>query len=127
MEKILHKGKIVAIKISALAPGSVPITSPEESLQLVTLNHPKGKVIAPHMHIPLHRETEHLQECLVVVRGKILISLFDEEGIPFKHLEVMQGETCITLGGYHGVEFLEDSEIIEIKNGPFFDDKKNLK
>jgi cupin fold WbuC family metalloprotein len=126
MEKILQNGKLVALKISSMVDGSVPVTSPEDALQIVTLKHPKGASVAPHAHIPHKRETEILQECLVVIRGKIRITFYDEDVKPFAHLDVSEGEACITLSGPHGVEFLEDSEVIEVKNGPFFNDKRVL-
>jgi cupin fold WbuC family metalloprotein len=126
MEKILHNGKLVALKVDALVDGSVPVTSPEEALQVMTLKHPKGRRVAPHFHVPHRRETNVLQECLVVIRGKLRVSFFGEDGAAFAQVDLAKGEMCITLFGSHGVEFLEDSEVIEIKNGPFIDDKKTL-
>jgi cupin fold WbuC family metalloprotein len=126
MEKILHQGKVVALKISAIPPGTTPVTAPEEALQVLTLKYPKGRLVAAHRHEPHRRETEVLQECLVVISGKLRISFFDDEGHALAHVELVAGEACITLSGPHSVEFLEDSEVIELKNGPFFDDKKPL-
>lgn len=125
MEKILHNGKLVALKISAFADGSIPMTSSEEALQVLTLKHPKGRLVAPHIHKPHKRETNILQECLVVIIGKLRVSFFDEEDrTSVTQIDLISGETCIILAGPHSVEFLEDSEVIEIKNGPFFDDKR---
>lgn len=126
MEKILHKGKLIALKIDALVDGSVPVTSPDEALQVMTLKHQKGRHVAPHFHVPHRRETNVLQECLVVIRGKLRVSFFGEDGVAFAQVDLATGEACIILSGPHGVEFLEDSEVIEIKNGPFIDDKKIL-
>ena len=126
MEKILHDGKLVAIRIDSLPAGSQPVTPPEEALQVLTLKHPKGRVVEPHVHAPHHRETESLQECLVVLRGRLRVSLFDDAGAVHTQCDIAEGETCIIFRGAHSVEFLEDSEVIEIKNGPFIDDKKML-
>lgn len=125
MEKIILNGKLVAIKISSMGAGSVPVTAQEEVLQVLTLKHPKGRIVSPHSHTPKRRETTVLQECLVVIRGKLRVSLCDESGTALKRIDISAGETCIILSGVHGVEFLEDSEVIEIKNGPYIDDKKN--
>lgn len=126
MEKVLHNGKVVALKVSSMQDGSVSITEPEAALQALTLKHPKGKLVAPHMHLPHVRETVNLQECLIVIRGKLRVSFFDEEANPFAHLDIAAGEACITLSAAHSIEFLEDSEVFEIKNGPYLDDKKLL-
>lgn len=124
MEKILHNGNVVAIKISAMPDGSTPVTASEGALQVLTLKHPKGRLVAPHTHTPHRRETSTLQECLVVLRGKLRISFFGDDKKAFTHIDLEKGEVCITLSGPHSVEFLEDSEVIEVKNGPFIDDKK---
>ncbi|MCR4276194.1 MAG: hypothetical protein NUV90_02325 [Candidatus Parcubacteria bacterium] len=124
MEKILHNGKLVALKINAFADGSIPMTSPEEALQVMTLKHPKGRHVTPHRHVPHRRETNVLQECLVVISGKLRISFFENDEEAFTHVDIAAGEACLTLSGAHGVEFLEDSEVIEVKNGPFIDDKE---
>lgn len=127
MEQITHNGKLLAIKISApMVPGSTPLTAPEEALQVMTLKHPKGRLITPHQHVPYRRETNGLQECVVVIHGKLRVSFYTEDGTLVTHTDVAPGEACITLSGPHSIEFLEDSEVIEIKNGPFFDDREPL-
>ena len=126
MDKIYHKGKLVGIKISSMDVGSVPITTPKDALQLLTLKHKKGSVVKPHTHSPAHRETEALEECLVVVKGKLRVTLYDERIEPFEHVTLHPGEAMIILTGGHGVEYLEDSEVFEFKNGPFIDDKQPL-
>ena len=129
METILHKDKIIALKISShsMGEGVQPLNSPEDALQVLTHKRAKGSVVVPHAHAPHKRETHTLQEFLVVLRGKIRISFFDEgDNTMHTYIDLSQGEACITLHGPHGVEFLEDSEVIEIKNGPYFDDKKLL-
>jgi hypothetical protein len=126
MEKIIQNGKLVALKISSIEMGTSPIVSPEEPLQVLTLKYPKDKQILPHYHIPKLRETRTLQECLIVIDGKILISFFTEDKEKFAHLTVSKGEACIILSGANSVQFLEDSEVIEVKNGPYIEDRKNL-
>lgn len=126
MEKILNQGKIVALKISSLENGSTPVTEPDGSLQVMTLKHPEGKIISPHTHTPQKRETQMLEECLIVLKGHLRVSFFNEDGSMGIQVDVSTGEACLMLSGPHSVEFLEDSEVIEVKNGPFFDDRKDF-
>ena len=126
-EKIFHKRKLVAIRIKSMPVGSVPVTPPEGAIQVLTLKHKKGASVAPHTHRAHKRVTHALQECLVVISGLLRVSLYDGEGKVLKRFSVASGETCIILSGIHGVEYLRNSEVIEIKNGPFIDDKKMLK
>lgn len=124
MEKILLNGKTVALKISSMEDGSVPVTEPDGALQILTLKHKRGSLAAPHMHIPHRRETTGLQECFIVIRGKIRVFFFDETGKESVYDDFSQGEVCLVVSGAHAIKFLEDSEVIEAKNGPFFDDKR---
>lgn len=126
MEKIFHKKKLVALKISAIAPGSTPLTGPQEPLQLMGLRRKKGAVVQPHAHRKTKRVTNTLQECLVVKKGKLRITFYGDGKKPFAQFIIKAGEACITLSGGHSIEFLENSEVFEIKNGPFVDDKMPL-
>jgi cupin fold WbuC family metalloprotein len=126
MERILHNGKLVGLKINSFPEGTVSATEEKEALQILTLKHPAGKVVAPHRHISHVRTTEHLQECIVVIRGRIRLSFFDDKANIVASVEVGNGEACVTLSGGHSVEFLEDSEVIELKNGPYFNDRETL-
>lgn len=126
MEKIFHKKRLVAIKIRKMPRGSTPVIPPQEALQVLTLKHPKGGQALPHAHMPKKRVTHALQECLVVLRGKLRATLYDARGKSFYRSILRAGDTFIVLYGIHGIEYLEDSEVIEVKNGPFINDKKML-
>ncbi len=126
MKKIVHHGKLIAIHFKEMEPGSHPITGSSEALQVMTLKHKKGDVVVPHVHTPQRRVTEKLQECLIVRKGKVRVDFYDEQKKSFKHLEVKTGEVLIILGGGHGVRYLAPTEIIELKNGPYIQDKKVL-
>ncbi|MBU6321340.1 MAG: hypothetical protein KGI78_03720 [Patescibacteria group bacterium] len=109
-----------------MAEGSVPVTEPGGALQILTLKYAKGRLAAPHYHIPHQRETGGLQECFIVIRGRIRVFFFDDQGESVTHADFAAGETCLVLDGPHAIRFLEDSEVLEVKNGPFFDDKRFL-
>ncbi len=124
-EKIFVGKKLVGIKIKSLAPGSNPITQDDGALQVLTLKHTKGESVAPHYHRDTKRVTHTLQECLVVVKGKISVDSYAGKKIS-RSVIVRAGESYIVLAGIIGVRYLEDSEVIEVKNGPFKDDKVKL-
>lgn len=123
MEKISHKNVLIAIRVKKLKKGSVPLTDPTESLQLIAYKHRKGKYTKPHIHKPKKRVTRKLQECLVVIKGKIKVDLYTPDKKFFKYIYLSAGEAVMLINGGHGVHVLKDSEIFEIKNGPFIEDK----
>ncbi len=80
MEEIFYKKILLGIRIKKIPSGTKPLTNEKEPLQLVTLNHPQGTVLKAHMHRPVERITQKLQECLVVQKGKIKLDLFTPNG-----------------------------------------------
>jgi hypothetical protein len=123
MTDIIHKKKLVGILLRAFPKGSIPHTDGQEPLQLVTLKHPKGQYLLAHMHKPLKRTTTRLQECLIVRKGRIRIDIYGPDKKMFKKVTLKAGDVFILLNGGYGIHMLEASELIELKNGPFKEDK----
>lgn len=123
MEKIYYKNILVAIRISKIKKGSLPLTEAQEPLQLVTLKHPKGTYLRAHVHVPKERKTEKLQECLIVRYGKVRIDLYTSDKEFFKYIYLTSGQILILVNGGYGIHLVEKSELIEVKNGPFVEDK----
>ncbi len=123
MDKIFYKEKLLGIKIKKRKLGTSPITDTESFLQVLTLNYKKGHVVIPHDHKPKKRITTELNECIVIVKGKVRVKLYGGERKPVKQVILSTGDTFLYMRGGHSVHFLDDAELIEIKNGPFIDDR----
>lgn len=123
MEKIIYNNTLLAIRVKRFKNGAVPLTDPHEALQVLTHKRRSGKYTKAHIHTPKKRVTGKLQECLVMVKGKIKIDLYTPDKKFFKSIYVSTGQAVIFMNGGHAVHLLKDSEIIEVKNGPFVEDK----
>lgn len=123
IQKIKHGKILIGLKIVKIPKKTVPITNPEEFIQMVTLNHPKGTFLKAHMHLPKKRITLQLQECMVVKKGKIMLCLYSPEKKLIKKIYLQAGQAFILFRGGVAVKMIEDSEVYEIKNGPFKEDK----
>lgn len=123
MTKIVYRRVLIGIKIDKISKGSVPITDVNEFVQVVTLKHCKGSYLKAHMHEPKIRQTKKLQECMIVKKGKIRLDLYSEKKKLIKHIFLTAGQAFILLNGGIGVKIIKDAEIIEVKNGPFKEDK----
>ena len=123
MEEFRSATGIIGIKIDSFKEGSVPIVGPDEPLQLLTLSHPKGKRVEPHTHRAAHRPSTKLEKCLIVRRGKLEIELYDESKKHVATTSLEPGQLFILLSGAWAVNFLENSEAYELKNGPFINDR----
>jgi len=123
INEIIFKKKLIGLKITEIQNGSTPITDPKKYIQMVTLSHPKGTILKAHMHKPQKRITYQLQECMVVKKGKILITIYDVNKKQIKNLYLSKGQAFIIFRGGVKIKMLADSEIFELKNGPFMEDK----
>ncbi|MDO8564791.1 MAG: hypothetical protein Q7R88_02230 [bacterium] len=126
MDNIFLNKKLVAIHIKRFTGRAVPASAPNGALQVITMKRLKGDVAKAHRHVPKKRVTKLLQECLIVIKGKIRYDLFDGKGRRFKKVLVKAGEAMLILNVPHEVHFLENSLVYELKNGPFIDDKQFL-
>lgn len=124
MQKIYDGKLLMGIVINKFPFGSIPTTDTDASLQLVTLKHPKDTNLAPHLHKNLFHVTGSAETCFVVKKGSIIIDLYSPDKKYLRKISLSEGDIFITANGSgHGISFLTDSEILEIKNGPFREDK----
>ncbi len=126
-EIIKHGDNIIAIIIyNTHADEGVNFLTPHEfPKQLGFLKHPRGHVVKPHIHKIIPREITHTQEVLFIRKGRCRVNLYDTEGNHLHARELEGGDIILLANGGHGLEMLEDTEIIEVKQGPYLgeDDK----
>lgn len=95
-------------------------TGNDEPLQVGRNRRPAGYRARGHYHPPATRafDDRPRQEVLHVLSGRVRAALFTTHGEAGPVVEVGPGETLVFLAG-HAVDFLEDSELLEIKQGPY--------
>jgi len=94
------------------------VTSPENYLQVGILNHKEGSKIKPHRHKEIPRTINYTQEVLHIEYGK-MEAVFYQNGQVIKKALLFSGDTIILLTGGHGFKILEDTKMIEVKQGPY--------
>jgi len=125
IEKINYKNIQLAIIIynNFNKPGIHFFTENDLSQQLAYMNHPKGKVIDPHVHNPVKREVHYTQEVLFIKKGKIKVDFYTDKQIYIESRELNTGDVILLMTGGHGFEMLEETEMIEVKQGPYAGDQ----
>jgi len=100
-------------------PGIRFFTPANFSQQLAAMTHPEGHKIAAHVHNLLVRQVLYTQEVLIIKRGKVKVNLYSssQEFIDAKILET--GDVILLCGGGHSLEMLEETSMIEVKQGPY--------
>jgi hypothetical protein len=121
IRRIIHEGRLLSIIVlkDFSQPGIHFVTPYEFSQQLAFLNHPSGTKIKPHVHHVVHREVQYIQEVLFIKKGKVRVDFYNEEQTYLESALLTAGDTILLAAGGHGFEVLEDTEIIEVKQGPY--------
>ncbi|MCX6235979.1 MAG: hypothetical protein NTY07_00245 [Bacteroidia bacterium] len=121
LQEIKHNNKLLAIIISNkyAEPGIHFFTPDDFSQQLAFMKHHVGKIIQPHVHNPVQRQVHFTKETLFIRKGKIRIDFFtDQQNYIGSHI-LETGDVILLSEGGHGFEILEETEMIEIKQGPY--------
>ena len=121
-EDIKHNGSVIA-KIfyrQPIQPGVHFYCENESSLQIGKQLRAKGEKIRPHRHRPVMVERkETLKEVLYIEKGKVKVTFYTDgwKEIGFRTLNI--DDMVMLISGGHGFEILEETEMIEIKQGPY--------
>ena len=124
IEEIVFENEVIAIIVRAnyQSEGIKFFTSDSFSQQLGYMNRPKGYIILPHIHNHIIREVNRTQEVLIIKNGKIKIDFYDTSKKYIKSTIVHKNDIILLASGGHGFEMLEDSELFEVKQGPYCGD-----
>lgn len=114
-------GVIIAIIVrsSFREKGVNFISKPEFSLQLGVSSYDKGKIVKAHMHIEKELNITTTQEVVIIKSGSVRVDLYDVKCEKFNSVLLSEGDTILFADGGHGLEMLDDTEIIEVKQGPY--------
>ena len=131
IDEIKHEDRILAMIIRAnYSEDGIKFFTPDDfPQQLGYMKHPKGHKIIPHLHNKLKREIFYTFEVLYIKSGKVRVNFYDDNKNYLKNDTLYGGDVILLAYGVHGFEILENSEIIEIKQGPYAgnDDKTRFK
>ena len=85
----------------------------------------KGYQIEPHIHNSVSREIMLTQEVLFIKSGKVRVDLYDDHKKYYESRILNRGDVILLANSGHGITVLEESEMIEVKQGPYLekDDK----
>ena len=96
------------------------------SQQLAYMKHPKDHKIKAHIHKPVPRNVKYTQETLFIRKGRVKINFYDEKKKFIDSRILKTGDVILLVSGGHDFFMLEDTEMIEVKQGPYAgeDDKE---
>jgi hypothetical protein len=121
IEKIVHNDVLFAliVRTSFAAEGIQFFTPDEFSQQLAYMKRPANWRIEPHLHNLVERSVQYTHEVLFIKSGKVRVDFYVD---PTSYLEsriLHPGDVILLAHGGHGFTMLEESEMIEVKQGPY--------
>ncbi len=95
-------------------------TDDVDFLQVATWNYNSGKHLKAHGHKICKRTSDRTNEVLFIKSGKIKAFFYNEGDTVIKEEELEAGDIAIIYAGGHAYDVLEDdTQVLEIKNGPY--------
>ena len=124
IEQVTHNNKLLSliIRVNYKSDGIEFFTPGNFSQQIGYMNRKRNHVIPPHTHNIVKREVNLTQEVLFIKSGKIRVDYYDQDKKYLESRILYKGDVVLLAGGGHGFEMLEDSEMIEVKQGPYAGD-----
>ena len=121
IEKIEWQGKLLALIVRHRFDneGVNFVTEENSPLQVGVLKHPQGFRIKPHIHRASKKIITTVQEVLHVEYGRVGVNFYGVNGEQIESAVMNMGDTILLIAGGHGFDILEDSKIIEVKQGPY--------
>lgn len=119
-----NNNNVIAIMISANydKPGISFFTPNAYSQQVAFMHHKDGHVILPHIHNDVKREILQTKEVIVIRRGKLRCDFYTDDQEYIKSIIITDGDILLLVSGGHGFVCLEETEMIEVKQGPYVGD-----
>ena len=125
IEYIHNNNQIISIIIrSHYKSDGIKFFTPDDfSQQLAYMNRERGYTIPPHVHNPVDRKVSLTQEVLYIKSGKVRVDYYNDEKKYLESRILNLGDVVLFSGGGHGFTMIENSEIIEVKQGPYSGEK----
>ena len=130
-EEIKTNDQLIAIIIyNEFSRDGIEFFTPIEfSQQLGYMRNKKGHKIQEHRHKLQIREVKYTQETLFIRRGRVRVNFYADDKTYLTSRELKTGDVILLASGGHGFDFLEETEMVEVKQGPHCgeEDKERFK
>lgn len=113
----------IIVRASYVREGITFLTPNEYSQQLGYMNRRAGYRIPAHIHNSVPRAVTFTREVLFVKSGKLRVDFYGDDREYVESCILNAGDVVLLASGGHGFEMLEDTEMIEVKQGPYAGDQ----
>jgi len=121
METISSRGQILCIILdtSNLPDHTTFLTPADFKQQVGYVVYPAGGEISRHVHVSLERHLMGTSEVILVMKGRCLLDIYSDNRELVATRELCPGDLMLMVGGGHGFRMMEDTVLLEVKQGPY--------
>jgi len=126
IETVVCDDQILAyiLRANITSAQTIFMTPHDLNVQLGFIVYPKGGEISRHTHKAINRQIIGTFEVIIVRRGRCEVDIYNDACEIVGTFELLAGDTIFMIGHGHGFRMLEDTILLEIKQGPYFSDEK---
>jgi hypothetical protein len=95
------------------------LTPPALTQQLGFVVYPAGGEVKSHLHRPMERHIQGTSEVLLVKKGRCEVDIYNDQKEIVATRELREGDVLLLAKGGHGFRMLEETILLEIKQGPY--------
>lgn len=95
------------------------LTPPEYKQQVGYIVYPAEGKIQRHVHSSLDRHIVGTSEVIIVKKGQCRVDIYNNEREIVATRDLCEGDIMLMVSGGHGFCMLEDTVLLEIKQGPY--------
>lgn len=120
-ETISHRAKLLCMIVRAESfPDTTTFYTPAElSLQVGNIVYSAGSEIPRHTHGPVSRNIIGTAEVLIVQKGCMILDIYADNHTFVVSRQIGRGDVAVLVAGGHGFRFVEDTVLLEVKQGPY--------
>tara|TARA_B100000963_G_C22544530_1_gene633803 strand:- start:830 stop:1282 length:453 start_codon:yes stop_codon:yes gene_type:complete len=121
-EKLKYNNKIIAIviKSSFTSKETKFFTKHNSEFQIGSIVHKKDSLVKKHSHYRRNSKIKSTSEVLYIKKGNLIISLYNKKCSKLLYKKNLSRGDIIFLNECgHSLSFKKDTQIIEIKQGPY--------
>jgi hypothetical protein len=95
------------------------ITPDDSPFQVGFVVYPAGGRVEAHAHLPVVRTVVGTSELLMVRSGRCIVDIYSDDRRLVTSRELQAGDAVLCVRGGHGFRMLEDTVLLEVKQGPY--------
>ena len=121
IEVVEHNNETLAIIIRReYSVDGIQFFTPDDySQQIGFMKRPAGYEIPPHIHNEVPRAITMTCEALFIRHGAVRVDFYNDDCEYLTSRCLYEKDVILLIRGGHGFQMLSDSEIIEVKQGPY--------